>query len=130
MFTFRRFFCSSAPKFTTSLDWVTFPPNNFCLSGYLDGKKIAYATGDFQAAKDFRLMMIDVDSPHRSKGYGSKMIEQLISEATQLGCSDFVFVGVSVSNNRAAKLYRDRFNAVQKAIQNCSDKNDYVRPLA
>lgn len=116
--------------FTTSLEWITIPPNNFCLSGYLDGKKIAQANGDYQRSKDFRLVKTDVfESSLRSQGYGSKIIEQLICEATKLGCREFIFVGVSVANTRAAALYKTRFNAAPRAIPNCNDKNDYVRPL-
>lgn len=129
---FRRFFCpieAAKPEFTTSLEWVEFPPNNFCLSGYIGQTKIAQATGDFQLGKDFRLVKIDVYDGYRSKGYGSKMITQLISEAKKKNCSPFVFVGVAVKNTRAAKLYSSCFNATAQAIPGCDDKNDYVFQL-
>lgn len=125
----RRLFSSAEPKFTTSLEWVVFPPNNFCLSGYIGQTKIAQATGDYQTGKDFRLVKIDVYDGYRSKGYGSIMIEKLISEANQKNCSNFVFVGVSVTNTRAENLYNSKFNATPQAIPNCVDKKDYVRQL-
>ncbi len=129
---FRHFFCSvepTEPEFTTSLEWIEFPPNNFCLSGYIGQTKIAQAIGDYQMGKDFRLVKIDVYDGYRSKGYGSRMIRQLISEANKKHCSLFVFVGVSVKNTRAANLYSSRFNATTKAIPKCGDKEDYVFKL-
>lgn len=125
----RRLFRSAEPKFTTSLEWVVIPSNNFCLSGFIGQTKIAQATGDYQTERDFRLVKIDVYDGYRSKGYGSIMIEQLISVANQKNCSHFVFVGVSVTNTRAANLYKSNFNATPQAIPNCVNKENYVRQL-
>lgn len=112
--------------FTTKLTWVRFPPDTFDLEGYLGEQRIAKATGDFEKNGAFRLVKIDVTNSHRSMGYGSKMINELLVEAKKMNCTEFVFVGVAVKNERAAKLYKSRFNANPRPIANCGDKEDYV----
>lgn len=127
----RRLFCCIKPTkstFTIKLEWIKFPPNTFSISGYIGEIRIAEATGDYHTGKDFRLVKIDVYDNYRNKGYGSKMINQLISEARNKKCSCFVFVGVSDNNLGAIRLYQS-LTAVQQDIKNCKDKHDYVLQL-
>jgi GNAT superfamily N-acetyltransferase len=125
----RRFFSSAPPKFTTSLEWIVIPPDNFCLSAQVGETKIGQATGDYQDGEVLRIVKLDVYAGYRNKGYGSKLIEQLIAEAKQKKCSYIVFAGVSVDNKPATNLYLNRFSALPRAIPNCTDKQDYVLHL-
>ncbi|WP_366067967.1 GNAT family N-acetyltransferase [uncultured Aquitalea sp.] len=121
----RRLFC----RLKISLEWTAFPPNCFYLTAYLCKVKVGHATGDFVAGGVFRIVTIDIYQGYRCHGYGSKIIDQLIHEAIQKNCSQLVFVGVSTSNTKAAKLYSTRYGATLKHIPNCPNKNDYVRVL-
>lgn len=64
------------------------------------------AHGWFQSGAQFVLEKIEINSPHRSKGYGTILIEELRAKARQKGCTELVFRGVRANNRRAIKLYR------------------------
>lgn len=64
------------------------------------------AHGWFQPGSQFVLQKIEVTRPHRSKGYGTFLIEELRAKARENGCIELAIQDVRSSNRRAIKLYR------------------------
>ncbi len=110
--------------------WVKFVPPDptsitptYCnLYGHLGEKKIGEATCYFQPGKPFTVETVKIDPTHRSKGYGSQMIEALRSEARKNSCTVFVFHGVDDKNHKAVALYK-RLGAVAGSAT--AGKTDY-----
>lgn len=104
------------------------PPDYGNLEACAEGQKVGCAT--FCAAQGcvFTLEKIEVFGDKKGKGYGTQMIECLISEAKKLNCTKFVFQGVADENTGAIKLYQ-RFGARQGAVRG-TGKHDYeIDPL-
>ena len=106
-----------------------FPPDpesitpTYCnLHAHIGTEKVGEATCYFEPGKPFTIETIKVCSQHRSRGYGSKMIDFLRMEARKSSCTKFVFHGVDDNNHKAIALY-DRLGAT-KGISR-SGKTDY-----
>lgn len=70
------------------------------------GKELAgRAHGWFEPGGRFLLEKVEMERRHRSKGYGSAVIEALRAKARECGCTEFVFGGVREANLLAIKLY-------------------------
>jgi GNAT superfamily N-acetyltransferase len=82
---------------------------------------IGEAHGEFEKGKYFRLIKINVIE--KNLGYGTKMIDRLLTEARANKCVHFVFVGVDITNKDAIRLYC-RYGATPQLP--LKSKNDYV----
>ncbi|WP_430760108.1 GNAT family N-acetyltransferase [Solilutibacter silvestris] len=93
---------------TLKADW------NYAISGnrrhYLvkamhRNRVIGRAHGWFSPNSLFVLQKIELDQRHRSRGYGTSIIQELREEARNQSCSSFIFSDVQRSNIRAIRLY-------------------------
>jgi ribosomal protein S18 acetylase RimI-like enzyme len=109
-------------------EWCQIPQDCFHLEAFLGKVQIGAANGKLGGAQEFHLDSIDVFSEHRSKGHGSKIIKYLIKMALKKNCKNFVFVGVSVKNTNAAKLYQ-KFKAAPRPINGTKEIQDFVLSL-
>ena len=78
---------------------------HYVIEALVDGKFAGRAYGWFEPGERFVLEKIEVDRPHRSKGYGTQVIEQLRTKAREKGCREFVIQNVRASNSGAIRLY-------------------------
>ncbi|WP_162823655.1 GNAT family N-acetyltransferase [Lysobacter sp. TY2-98] len=78
---------------------------HYVIEALIDGKFAGRAYGWFEPGERFVLEKIEVDKAHRSKGYGTRVIEQLRAKAREKGCREFVIQGVRPANVRAIRLY-------------------------
>lgn len=78
---------------------------HYTVQALQDGRVIGRAHGSFEPQMDFVIDKIEMLSQHRSRGYGSLMIEEMRCKAKAMKCTAFVFRGVMSSNVRAIGLY-------------------------
>lgn len=78
---------------------------HYLIEAWLDGQRAGRAYGWFEPGGRFVLEKIELDRAHRSKGYGTAVIELLRAKARERGCTEFVIQGVRVANRRAIRLY-------------------------
>ena len=78
---------------------------HYVIEPWLDGRRVGRAHGWFEPGGSFVLEKIEIDSRQRSRGYGSKVIEQLRQKARDKGCHELVINNVRSSNHRAIALY-------------------------
>jgi GNAT superfamily N-acetyltransferase len=84
------------------------------------------AHGWFQPGSQFVLEKIEITRPHRSKGYGTVVLEELRAKARQCGCSELVFQGVRADNSGAIKLYK---SLGASPVPTSGNLCDFVIPL-
>ncbi len=82
---------------------------------------IGRAHGWFEPTSDFVIDKIEMSSRHRSRGYGSQLIDELRRKARSVDCKDFVFRGVLPSNVRAIGLYESLGASAVKVSSNMYD---------
>ena len=97
----------------------------------VDGKVVAY--GDlWYMFENCDLTKIAVRRSERKKGYGRKMMKQLIAAARRRGC-EFMHLEVNVNNKEALGLYEsDGFEVVRtrkRYYENGDDAYDMIRSL-
>jgi ribosomal protein S18 acetylase RimI-like enzyme len=80
--------------------------HHYTIQGRLGRQVAGRAHGWFEPGGRFVVEKIEFDPRHRSKGYGTAMIETLRTKARESGCTEFVFGGVREANALAIKLYR------------------------
>lgn len=78
---------------------------HYVIEAWLDGRLAGRAHGWFERGAQFVLEKIEVDRSHRSRGYGTAVIEQLRAKAREKDCREFVIKGVRANNLRAIRLY-------------------------
>ncbi len=78
---------------------------HYTIQALQEGRVIGRAHGSFEPNSDFVIDKIEMLSKHRSRGYGTLMIDEMRRKARALRCTDFVFRGVMSSNVRAIGLY-------------------------
>lgn len=78
---------------------------HYVIEAIVDGKLAGRAYGWFEPGERFVLEKIEVERAQRSKGYGTRVIQQLRAKAREKGCREFVIQGVRPSNVRAVRLY-------------------------
>lgn len=78
---------------------------HYVIEAMLDGVLAGRAYGWFEPGGQFVLEKIEVERAQRSKGYGTRVIEQLRAKAREKDCREFVIKGVRASNVRAIRLY-------------------------
>ena len=81
------------------------PRQHYVVEAWLAGKRAGRAYGWFESGGPFVLEKIEVDRMHRSRGYGSAVIEQLRAKAREQECREFIIKGVRAENLRAIRLY-------------------------
>ena len=112
------------PAFTTHIVWPEPPPFDvYVMTGSVDGRDVALANGFFTKT-EFHLIRIDVVAEYRGRGYGSRMIAELLEEARRHKMP-LVLIGVAKANADAIRLYQ-RLGATPRPTTPPSDKEDYV----
>lgn len=89
-------------------DWLyetVGPRQHYTIQAWQNKKMIGRAHGWFEPGAEFVVDKIEINPPHRSKGYGSLLIEALRNKARTAHCSGFVFRRVASHNLRAIELY-------------------------
>ncbi|WP_133499061.1 GNAT family N-acetyltransferase [Cognatilysobacter terrigena] len=81
------------------------PRRHYVIEALVDGKLAGRAYGWFEPGERFVLEKIEMDKGQRSKGYGTRVIEQLRAKAREKECREFVIQGVRANNTRAIRLY-------------------------
>lgn len=76
------------------------------LEGFVEQTFAGRAYGWFESDGRFVLEKIEVTHSHRSKGYGTLLIEALRAKARDIGCTELVIQGVRSGNRGAIKLYK------------------------
>ena len=75
------------------------------MEAWIGDELVGRAHGWFEPGGQFVVVKIELDRAHRSRGYGSAVIEQLRAKAREKDCRELVFQGVRAANKRAIKLY-------------------------
>lgn len=75
------------------------------IEAWVDAELAGRAHGWLEPGGQFVVVKIELDRAHRSRGYGSAVIERLRAKAREKGCRELVFQGVRAANRRAIKLY-------------------------
>ena len=78
---------------------------HYVIEAWVENELGGRAHGWFEPGARFVLEKIEMTRPHRSKGYGTFLIEQLRTKAREHGCAELVIQGVLATNRRAIKLY-------------------------
>lgn len=110
----------------TRADWryeLSGSRQHYLIEGWIDGVCIGRAHGWFEPGARFVIEKIEMDRAHRSKGYGSALIEQLREKAREAGCSEIAFLNVRAANRGAIRLYTS-LGAV--AVERPGQLYDYV----
>ncbi|MBS0227015.1 MAG: GNAT family N-acetyltransferase [Proteobacteria bacterium] len=93
---------------TLKSDWNYAVSDNRChylVKAVHRNRVIGRAHGWFSPNSLFVLQKIELNQQHRSRGYGSAMIQELREKARNQNCSSFIFSEVQRSNTRAIRLY-------------------------
>jgi GNAT superfamily N-acetyltransferase len=78
---------------------------HYVIEAWIENELGGRAHGWFQPGSRFVLEKIEMTRPHRSKGYGTFLIQELRAKARENGCVELVIQGVRATNRRAIKLY-------------------------
>lgn len=78
---------------------------HYLVEAWVEGRCAGRAHGWFEDGGQFVLEKVEIDHSHRSKGYGTAVIEQLRAKAREQECREFVIQGVRMANVRAIGLY-------------------------
>jgi len=100
--------------------------HHYVIQAWVKNRLGGRAHGWFQPGSRFVLAKIEITRSHRSKGYGTVVLEELRAKARQCGCSELVFQGVRADNSGAIKLYTS-FGA--KPVPTSGNLCDFVVPL-
>lgn len=93
---------------TLKADWnyaVSDNRRHYLVKAIHRNRVIGRAHGWFSPNSLFVLQKIELNRQHRSRGYGTAIIQELREEARNQNCSSFVFSEVQRSNTRAIRLY-------------------------
>lgn len=78
---------------------------HYLIEALLDGRVIGRAFGWYERSGQFVLEKIELDPAHRSKGYGTRVLEQLRAQARKEQCTELLIKGVRTDNQGAIRLY-------------------------
>ena len=84
---------------------VTANRQHYVVEAWVGNERGGRAHGWFEPGARFVLEKIEMTRPHRSKGYGTFLIEELRAKARENGCTELVIQGVVATNRRAIRLY-------------------------
>ena len=79
--------------------------NHYLVKAKLGRQIIGRAHGWYTPGAEFVLEKIELDARHRSKGFGTEIIDYLRAHARTQQCTHFVFAGVMRANAGAIRLY-------------------------
>ncbi|WP_133480001.1 GNAT family N-acetyltransferase [Cognatilysobacter segetis] len=78
---------------------------HYTIQAFLGSALVGRGHGWFEPGGRFLLEKVEMTPRHRSKGYGSLVIEALREKARASDCTEFVFHGVRPANRGAIRLY-------------------------
>lgn len=117
---------TAPPPLRLKADWsyeIHGPRRHYTIQARLGKALVGRAHGWFEDGGRFLLEKVEMDARHRSKGYGTALIEALRAKARESGCTEFVFGGVRNANTRAIRLYE---SMGARRVHKADDLLDFV----